>query len=162
MCDISKKTDLESVEIYKVVARIDGAYYGCCSGVQVVLGRARKQDRHNLPGERIWSTYFRGDSIYNEIVAGGMCVGFESADAARRLLSMLSTSSIRLKFAVLRVVIKPVDGISVYSGTGEGISFNSFDEETTYAGPWIEHFEELSPEDIEKISEIQKLLKTDV
>ncbi len=48
MCDIRNKTDLASVEIYKVVIKLaDGLqqYHACCSGVKIETGRVKVRTR---------------------------------------------------------------------------------------------------------------------
>ncbi len=139
MCNISEKTGLESVTVYKVVVKDLGRCFGYFSGVRVVPGPAQKQD--SWVADR-WRRFSVGNRWYNEIMAQGMCSGMaDLADAIQLMKNLYTNPSPRID--IVSVVLRSGEGRPICSGSGRTLG-RGLDDAIIYAGPVIESVKEVT------------------
>ena len=140
MCNITKKTDKETVTIYKVVIKYKRRYYSVFSGVKIKIGGVTPQTNRDF--KRIdnltnggWR-YNAFSPLYNNIMPGKTS-GFATLESAKSLAEDDS------RVYSSRIVLKIVLGGEIWEGDALDISHRVPNTAIVYAGSKILSFEEV-------------------
>ena len=128
MCNLTKKTNLKTVVIYKAVRKIYDKFYGNIAGTEVKLGKVIPQQKQEF--QFYWARWFKlYTPFYNKNMIG-KCSGF----ATRENAHLLFGNNIVLKITLSR---------TIWRGTAKDISRDISDRAVIYAGTKILSIEEV-------------------
>ena len=129
MCNLTKKTNLKTVVIYKAVRKIDDKFYGNIAGTEVKLGKVIPQQEQNILFH--WARVFRSEhSAYFNKNMIGKCSGLATEENAH----LLSGNNIVLKITLSG---------TIWRGTAKDISRDISERAVIYAGTQILSIEEV-------------------
>jgi hypothetical protein len=138
MCNITKKTNKETIIVYKAVIRVKKRYYACFSGIKIKVGKVKPQTNrdYNRIENRFLLDGWRYDTLsmfYNKNMVGKTS-GFATLKSAESLAYDGYGS---------RIVLKIVLGGEIWRGNAVKISSSVPDNAVVYAGTEILSFEEV-------------------